>query len=79
MRKVKDREQLKVMVGRGRLENRGGGEEEAGAGRFGDVGGRVAEEGMGVEGEGGDVGAKEEGCGGGGIEDEMGEDDLGGS
>ncbi|CAI7889522.1 unnamed protein product [Closterium sp. NIES-54] len=54
--------------GRGRLENKGG-EEVAGAGRFGDGGRRVVEEGMGGEGEGGEVGAEREGGGGGGKEE----------
>ncbi|CAI5959120.1 unnamed protein product [Closterium sp. NIES-64] len=66
--------------GRGRLENKGGGEEVAGAGRFGDGGRRVVEEVMGGEREGGEVGSEREGGGGGGGEDDMGGgDDDGGS
>ncbi|CAI5987894.1 unnamed protein product [Closterium sp. NIES-64] len=65
--------------GRGRFENKGG-EEGAGAGRFGDGGRRVVEEVMGGEREGGEVGSEREGGGGGGGEDDMGGgDDDGGS
>ncbi|CAI5522054.1 unnamed protein product [Closterium sp. Naga37s-1] len=66
--------------GRGRLEYKGGGEEVAGAGRFGDGGRRVVEEGMGGEREGGEAGSEREGGVGGGGEDDMGGgDDDGGS